>query len=218
MRGDSSYCWVVLCKNYWFHFQRNPLNSHPIPLGRADVPVPTINGQFGVRCDECGEGHLYVRSDVWRDEQELPAVFRPHPLFVIGGERRRSKRWSSEVMLRVLGQSRKIVFEEEVLATSLSEQGAQIGLSANVRIGQMLILKNPRTQKELVSRVVRLERRTARPHVGVEFLRPAADFWPLEPRIERESARTQEKVWSGVGVECPALAARLLVWLRSGSH
>jgi len=205
VQEGCSYCWVVLCKNYWFHFQRNLFTSHPIPLGRADAPAPTINGQFRVRCDECGEEHLYVRSNVWKYEQELPASFIPHPLFVIDGERRRSKRWSSEVMLRVLGQSReKGVFEEEVLATSLSEQGAQIGLSANVRVGQTLILKNPRTQKELVSHVVRLERRTGRPQVGVEFLRPAPEFWRLEPRIERESGRTREKVWASVGVECRA--------------
>lgn len=108
------------------------------------------------------------------------------------------------------------MFEEEVLATSLSEQGAQISLSANVRLGQTLILRNPRNQKELVSHVVRWERRTGCPHVGVEFLRPAPDFWRLEPQIGRKSNREPREVWSKPGLGCRALAVRLLVWLRSG--
>lgn len=219
MREGCSYCWVVLCKNHWFHFRQNLLGGHRIPLGRADAvtPVPAINGRFRVRCDECSEEYLYRRSDVGRYERELPASLTPHPLFVINGERRRSERWSNEVMIRVLGQSReKVVFEEEVLATSLSEQGAQISLSANVRLGQPLILRNPRTQKELVSHVVRWERRTGCPHVGVEFLRPTPDFWRLEPRTGRKSNREQGKVWPGSGLGCRALAVRLLVWLQSG--
>jgi hypothetical protein len=221
MWEDSNYCWVVLCKNHWFHLRQNLFASHRIPLGETDAvaALPPIKERFRVRCDECGTQYLYRLSDVRRYEQELPESFAPHPLFRGDGERRRSERWSSEVMLLVRGEStEKGVFEEEVLATSLSAQGALIGLSANVEVGQTLILKNPRNQAELVGHVVRLESlQRGGALVGIEFVRSTPDFWRLKPQIERRASRKQWKAWPRVGAECRALANRLTVWLRSGS-
>jgi len=119
----------------------------------------------------------------------------------------------------VRGEStEKAVFEEEVLATSLSAQGALIGISANVEVGQTLILKNPQNQAELVGHVVRLEPlQSGGALAGIEFKRPSPDFWRLEPRIERKSRRKEMKARVSVGAGCRALAARLIVWLRSGS-
>lgn len=181
MWEDSSYCWVVLCKNHWFHLRQNLFSSHRIALGETDAvaPLPPIKTRFRVRCDECGKEYLYKLSDVRRYEQELPQSFAPHPLFRDEGERRRSERWASEVILLVRGESKeKAVFEEEVLATSLSAQGALIGLSANVEVGQTLILKNPRNQAELVGHIVRLEPlQRGGALAGIEFVRFAPDFW-----------------------------------------
>lgn len=187
MWEDSSYCWVVLCKNHWFHLRRSLFASHRIPLGETDAvaALPPLKGRFRVRCEECGKQYLYKPADVRRYEQELPEIFTPHPLFQNLGERRRSERWTSEVPLLVRGESTKQgVFEEEVLATSLSAQGALIGLLAEVEVGQVLILKNPVNQQELVGYVVRLEPlQRGGALAGIEFSRPAPDFWGLEEKF-----------------------------------
>jgi serine/threonine protein kinase len=80
---DSDYCWVVVCKNNWFHRRYNFFNVHRIPLGETDavLPRPTIDKPFGVRCDECGKEYLYRPSDVLKYEMEAPASFVAHPLF-----------------------------------------------------------------------------------------------------------------------------------------
>jgi len=80
---DSNYCWVVVCKNHWFHHHPNTFNVHRIPLGETDTVAlrPPINTPFAVRCDECGREYSYKASDVLRWEMEVPSSFVPHPLF-----------------------------------------------------------------------------------------------------------------------------------------
>ena len=83
MWEDSNYCWVVLCKNHWFHLTKNFLFKHRIPLGFTDayMTLPPLNGPFRVQCDVCGAVYSYEPSEVLRVEQELPDSFKPHPLF-----------------------------------------------------------------------------------------------------------------------------------------
>ena len=80
---DSHYCWVVLCKNHWFHLRKNLFYRYRIALAETDPvdPRPVLNGPFRVRCDGCGKEYLYNVSEVLRFEQELPDNFTPHPLF-----------------------------------------------------------------------------------------------------------------------------------------
>lgn len=80
---DSNYCWVVVCKNHWFHRRYNFFNVHRIPLGETDAVLarPKIDKPLGVRCDECGKEYLYQPSDVLKYEMEAPASFVAHPLF-----------------------------------------------------------------------------------------------------------------------------------------
>src|SRR5437879_5448656 len=80
---DSHYCWVVLCKNHWFHLRQNLFFRHRIPLAETDplAPRPSLDGPFRVRCDDCRKEYLYKPSAVLRFEQELPDSFTPHPLF-----------------------------------------------------------------------------------------------------------------------------------------
>ena len=80
---DIHYYWVVLCKNYFFHMRQNLFFRHRIPLGATDPfsPVPSLDGPFQVRCDDCGKTYSYKRSDVRRYEQEITGSFTPHPLF-----------------------------------------------------------------------------------------------------------------------------------------
>jgi hypothetical protein len=78
------YYWVVVCKNHRFHNQQNQFFGHKIPLGETDAytSVPVLDGQFNVRCDDCGKEYSYRPSDVLRFEQEEATSFRSHPLFL----------------------------------------------------------------------------------------------------------------------------------------
>lgn len=182
MWEESNYCWVVLCKNHWFHLRRNLFTSHRIPLGETDgvMSLPPLDGRFPVRCDECGKEYFYKPSEVRRYEQELPESFTPHPLFRPGGERRRSRRSLQSVRLIVQGESAgKVAFQEKAYAISVSAHGALVVLSTMVTPGQTLLLKNARTQSEIEGQVVHL----GLPYkgltqVGVEFAQPAQEFWP----------------------------------------
>jgi hypothetical protein len=191
MWEDSNYCWVVLCKNHWFHLRQSLFASHRIPLGETDavMPLPSLSGPFTVQCDECGKQYVYKPSDVRRYEQELPEGFTPHPLFRLGGERRRSQRSLKEVGLVVRGESvEKGVFQEETFTVSVSAHGALMALSTKVPVGQKLFLRNPRTHTELESRVVRFGfPQGGRPQVGVEFAKPAPEFWSGESQAARKS-------------------------------
>ena len=83
MWEDTNYCWVVLCKNHWFHMRQNIFFRHRIPLGQTDAvtPLPPLGKHFMVRSDECRKTYTYKPSDVRRVELELPESFKPHPLF-----------------------------------------------------------------------------------------------------------------------------------------
>jgi len=80
---DSHYCWVVLCKNHWFHLRQNLFFRHRIPLVETDPvsPRPSLEGRFRVQCDDCRKEYFYKPSEVLKYEQELSDSFTPHPLF-----------------------------------------------------------------------------------------------------------------------------------------
>jgi hypothetical protein len=203
MWDDPHYCWVVVCKNHWFHLRQNLFYGHKIPLAEADVYglPPAIKGSFSVRCDDCHKEYRYKPSDLMRHEQELPGAFIPHPLFRLdamigadempgqdttqtanGPERRRSQRLLLDVSVIVRGISlENSAFQEETFTISVSAHGALMLMSTKVALGQTLFLKNPRTQHEMEVRVARF----GSPHgglaqVGIEFARPAPMFWPVE--------------------------------------
>ena len=203
MWEDSRYCWVVMCKNHWFHLRQNLFFGHRIPLGEADAytPPPNLQDSFTVRCDECHKEYRYKPSEVMRFEQELPASFSPHPLFqsnfmsgtdqmplqdavetVVGPERRRSQRLLLDVGLVVRGESvAKEAFKEETFTISVSAHGALFALSAKVALGQTLFLVNPEPQSEVEGRVTRFgPPRGGLAQVGVEFAQPTPKFWPVE--------------------------------------
>ena len=83
MWEDSSYFWVVLCRNHWFHARKNLFFRHKIPLAETDAFAsrPPVDSHFKVRCDECGKEYVYKPSEVLRIEHEPPESFVPHPLF-----------------------------------------------------------------------------------------------------------------------------------------
>ena len=85
MWEDSSYCWVVLCKNRIYHFPRNMFYKHKILLAETDAATsrPPLTGPFKVRCDMCSKEYVYQPSDVVRIEREIPEGFVPHPSFAM---------------------------------------------------------------------------------------------------------------------------------------
>ena len=80
---DPSYCWVVLCKNRWFHMRQNMFYRYRILIGETDAvsPPPALHAPFSVTCDNCGREYHYKPSEVLRYEAEVPKAFKPHPLF-----------------------------------------------------------------------------------------------------------------------------------------
>jgi hypothetical protein len=201
MWEDSSYCWVVMCKNNWFHKRVNLFCRHKIPLGETDVygSPPALKGDFTVRCDECHKEYLYKPSDVLRHDQELPVTFTPHPLFQLnfmapavglieqktgevarGADRRRSERLCLDLTLIVRGVSEeRKVFLEPAFTISVSAHGALVAMHTKVVLGQTLFLKNPGIQKELEGRVTRFGPvQGNQAHVGINFMQPTLTFWP----------------------------------------
>ena len=84
MMGEvANYCWVVLCKNHWFHIRQNLFFRHRIPLAETDAvaTLPPLVKPFTVRCDECRKTYMYKPKEVRRVELGLPERFKPHPLF-----------------------------------------------------------------------------------------------------------------------------------------
>ena len=220
MWEDNNYCWVVLCKNNWFHFRRTPSSKHKIPLAETDAyaPPPALQNSFTVRCDECHKEYRYKPSQVLRHDQELPASFNPHPLFqpqfmpravelteqktvefATGADRRRSERLPLDLRLIVRGESlgRK-AFQEATFTTSVSAHGALVVLSTKVVLGQTIYLKNPNTQKEVEGRVTRFGPLNGNQvQVGINFTRPTLTFWP---------AVFPPKSWKSVAGQLQAVA------------
>ena len=198
MMGKNDYCWVVLCKNRWFHFRRSFFKGHQIPLGQTDSAesLPLVDDTFPVPCGDCGKEYVYKASEVRKSKYQGPASFSPHPLFRLEKDRRRSRRRLHDVRLIVRGETRgNVPFQEKTYATSVSTHGALMILSTIVAEGQTLCLINPRSQDEIEGRVVRFgPPYRGLTQVGVEFVRPAQEFWPAEV-----SDRRQIEEYSKVG-------------------
>ena len=220
MWEDNSYCWVVLCKNNWFHYRQSLSSKHKIPLAETDAyaPPPALQNSFTVRCDECHKEYRYKSSEVLRHDQELPASFNPHPLFQLestsravelteqkavecptGADRRRSERLSLDVSLIVRGQSvERKAFQEATFTTSVSAHGALVVLSTKVALGETIYLKNPNTQKEMEGRVTRFGPLYGNQvQVGIQFVQPTLTFWP---------AVFPPKSWKPVATQLRAVA------------
>lgn len=71
-------------------------------------------------------------------------------------------------------------FREATHTLVINAHGALIGLAHPVEVGQQIILKNPKSQEMQACRVVHSGTAVSgKTHVGVEFLRPAPNFWQI---------------------------------------
>ena len=96
-------------------------------------------------------------------------------------ERRRSQRLLRDLPVVVCGKSpKREPFQEEALAVALNAHGALLILYAKVELGQKLLLMNPTTWDEQKARVVySIPSSGGLTHVGIEFMHPAPEFWPI---------------------------------------
>ncbi len=113
--------------------------------------------------------------------------------------RRRSQRVLLRIPVQVIGRSpdRK-PFSEMTHTAVVNAHGGLIYLSLKVAVGQVIILKNPETNEEQLCRVARADPAPdGRIEVGLEFVKPAPNFWRVafppsdwEPRSPEITAGT----------------------------
>ena len=76
MWKDANYCWVVLCKNHWFHVRKNLFFRHKIPLAQPMLSLLSLlsvntsrssamsaERRTGINPRTCGESSSNFRSD-----------------------------------------------------------------------------------------------------------------------------------------------------------
>jgi serine/threonine protein kinase len=153
---DSNYCWLVVCKNNWFHRRPNIFNVHRIPLGQTDAVLsrPEIDKPFVVRCDECGKEYVYQPSDVLRYEMEVPESFVPHPLFrdSLPTDKGKSapppqptpKKLSVQTLKRLVGLACLALIVAQFVLTNLPKLSADVSdpIGPNDLMGAMFNLDN----------------------------------------------------------------------------
>jgi hypothetical protein len=96
--------------------------------------------------------------------------------------RRRSHRVIIGVAIVVMseGSPKDKAFEESTQTLVVNAHGALIGLSANVKKGQLLRLKNRATKEEQLCKIMHLGQTTAGvTQIGVEFTSPSPNFWRI---------------------------------------
>src|ERR1700739_2722690 len=95
------------------------------------------------------------------------------------GNRRRSQRVLLRIPIAVIapGADKKMA-REQTHTLVVNAHGALIGLDLPVRVGQVVILQNPETSEEQSCRIIRVNpTREGKAEVGIEFLKPAPNFW-----------------------------------------
>ena len=102
--------------------------------------------------------------------------------------RRRSRRIVVRIRVRVRVETEtKETIWEETDAIVVNAHGGLVLLAAKVSTNKFVTLQNPETGKEILARVTALGPRfMGKTEVGVEFIRPAPDFWGV---------RNQPKDW-----------------------
>lgn len=102
------------------------------------------------------------------------------PSVKISGQRR-SQRLLLDVPLVIRGQSiEKQPFQEETFTIVVSAHGALVVLAAKVTLGQRLLLMNSKNWDQREGRVAYLgSPYDGLTQVGIEFMRPSPEFWPI---------------------------------------
>lgn len=98
-------------------------------------------------------------------------------------KRRRSKRIRARVSIAVRVQGRnKETISEDTHSLVVNAHGGLILLGASVGRDQFVTVVNPKTGQELLARVTAIgTRMMGKSQVGIEFIRPAPEFWGISP-------------------------------------
>lgn len=98
-------------------------------------------------------------------------------------KRRRSKRIRARVRISVRIQSRnKETVSEDTDSLIVNAHGALILLASPVGRDQFITVVNPKTNQELLARVTAIGTRfMGKAQIGIEFIRPAPEFWGINP-------------------------------------
>lgn len=99
-----------------------------------------------------------------------------------GAERRRSERVFLQIGIFVQGVSSDgHAFREKTKTLAVNAHGALIHLAQDVRAGEQVTLTNAYTTEQQHCRVVYAKPMTGNVRaVGVEFLKPAPNFWGID--------------------------------------
>jgi hypothetical protein len=94
---------------------------------------------------------------------------------------RRSQRVMLKVSVVVLSQEAdNNSVSEETRTVTVNAHGAMILLSSKVSIGQLLTLRNSRTEEEVLCRVAYLSpHQSEKREVEVDFMKPCPRFWRI---------------------------------------
>jgi hypothetical protein len=95
---------------------------------------------------------------------------------------RRSERILLDVPVVICGgPTDHPAFREETFTVTVSAHGALLMMATKVALGQRLVVMNPQNWDEREARVSYLgPDRAGLAQVGVEFLRPAPEFWAIQ--------------------------------------
>lgn len=113
-------------------------------------------------------------------------------------DRRRSQRVLLRIPIAVIASDPdKNMVREQTNTLVVNAHGALIHLNLAVRVGQVIILQNPETSEEQPCRVIRIDpAATGKREVGIEFLKPAPNFWrvafPPEDWVPRNPEITSD--------------------------
>ena len=108
-----------------------------------------------------------------------------------GPARRRSQRVFIQTKVVVFGKAGAQQFQEETATQAVNAHGALVLLKQPVTHGQRLVLTNATTHEDVECRVVFLgPKQGDQTQIGVEFLKPAPNFWHISFPPED---------WKGVG-------------------
>jgi len=113
------------------------------------------------------------------EQTEVPVAKNSVPPAVL----RRSKRLILDVPLVIRGQAAdNSPFREETFTITINAHGGLLVLENRVALGQKIILMNPKNWDEREATVAFLGPPYAGlATVGVEFTRPAPEFWAVSP-------------------------------------
>jgi hypothetical protein len=118
--------------------------------------------------------------------------------------RRRSQRVLLGLNVTVTGLAfDKKPVEETTRTLVINAHGALVTLDMRVSIGMQLTLRNGKTNEEVACRVVYAGQQLSKAEVGLEFLKPAPNFWHIAFPPADWSPRSPEAKGSAVRPGAP---------------